>query len=375
MRIGIVGCGYVAEFYGNTLPLHPELELVAVADRDVVRRTSFARAYGATPVASVEELLADDRIEMIVNLTNPRGHHDVTRAALAAGRHVYSEKPLAMEFGEARELVELARSQGVELACAPCSVLGEAAQGVWRAIRGGTVGTPLLAYAEMDDGLLSAMNYRDWVNDSGVPWPHRDEFEVGCTIEHAAYSLSWLLAMFGPATRVVSFGSVQDPGKLPPGARDKQAPDVTMAAIRFAGGMVARLTCSIIAPHDHGLTVIGDRGVISVHDTWDYFSSVRSRRRLSVRRKTFLSPVPRPHRLPKSGVAKPPSSGAATMDFARGPAELAASVRERRPCRIGAEFSLHVNEAVLAIHHSVHAGAEYEMTTSFTPPEPMPWAR
>ena len=375
MRIGIVGCGYVAEFYGTTLPLHPELDLVAVTDRDPDRRSTFARRYGTTAVASVAELLADDRVEMVLNLTNPRDHHEVTRAALSAGRHVYSEKPLAMAFDEAQELVELAGSQGVELACAPCSILGEAAQGLWRAIRAGTVGTPLLAYAEMDDGLLSAMNYRSWVNESGVPWPYRDEFEVGCTIEHAAYSLSWLLAMFGPAERVVSFGSVQDPGKLPPGERDSQGPDVTMAAIRFASGVVARLTCSIIAPHDHELTVIGDRGIISVHDTWDYHSAVRSRRRLSVRRKTFLSPIPRPHRLPKSGLEKPPSSGAATMDFARGPAEVAAAVRDGRRCRIGAEFSLHVNEAVLAIHHSMHAGADYHMTTGFTPVEPMPWAR
>lgn len=375
MRIGIVGCGFVAGYYGNTLPLHPELEVIAVTDRDAERRHAYAARYPGTAVDSLDALLDDDRIEMVLNLTNPREHRAVTEAALSAGRHVYSEKPLAMAFDEAAALVETARVNGVELACAPCSTMGESAQTLWRAVRSGAVGTPLLAYAEMDDGLLSSMPYQQWVNDSGIAWPYKDEFEVGCTIEHAAYSLSWLLVMFGPATRIVSFGSIQDPGKRPPGELELLSPDFTMAAIQFASGVVARLTCGIIAPHDHELTVIGDRGTISVHDTWNYFSPVRSRRRLSIRRKTLLSPVPRPHRLARSGLEKPPGSGAARMDFARGPAELAAAAREGRPCRIGSEFSLHVNEAVLAIHHSVHAGADYEMTTTFTPPEPMPWAR
>ncbi len=91
-----------------------------------------------------------------------------------------------------------------------------------------------------------------------MPWPYKDEFEVGCTLEHAGYYLGWLAAWFGPAVTVTSFASVQVPDKVPGETFAVTSPDFSVACIQFASGVVARLTCSILAPHDHSLKVVGD---------------------------------------------------------------------------------------------------------------------
>src|SRR5690349_1240897 len=100
MRIALVGCGYVADYYMGTLPNHPGLRLIGVMDRDEKRATQFAAYYSVPRYASLQQLLADDQIDLVINLTNPASHFEVTRACLEAGKHVYSEKPLAMTFAE-----------------------------------------------------------------------------------------------------------------------------------------------------------------------------------------------------------------------------------------------------------------------------------
>ena len=162
---------------------------------------------------SLDELLADSRVELVLNLTNPHSHYEVTRACLEAGKHVYTEKPLAMQFDQAQELVELAKARGLHLSGAPCSVLNQAAQSLWKAIREEQVGKPRLVYAEFDDGMVTLMPYKKWLSESGIPWPYKDEFEVGCTVEHAGYPLTWLVAFFGPARSVHAFATTLLPDK------------------------------------------------------------------------------------------------------------------------------------------------------------------
>jgi predicted dehydrogenase len=374
MNIAIVGCGFVADYYMATLPLHPELRLLGVMDQDEQRSEHLSGFYRVPKYRTLSEVLQDNRIELILNLTNPRSHYQVSKEALLAGKHVYSEKPLAMRMDLATELVELAESRGLMIASAPCSLLGETAQTLWKVIRGGTLGTLRLVYAEMDDGMVPRMQYRKWKSLSGVPWPYKDEFEVGCTLEHAGYCLSWFAAWFGPAVSVTTFASVQLPEKLPGETLDMDSPDFSVACIQFGSGVVVRLTCSIIAPHDHSLKIVGDKGVLYTKDSWHYRSPVYSRRMLTIRRRTFISPLrtshglPSPHKLPKT-------KGAQSMDFARGPAEVAEALREKRACRLSPRFSLHVNELALAIHWAREQGATHRMCTTFDSVEPMPWAK
>src|SRR5262249_23552298 len=124
-------CGFIAESYASALPHHPELAMVGAWDPDSAKLEAFAMRWGGRRYASEADLMSDSSIDLVLNLTNPRSHADVTRAALKAGKHVYSEKPLGMTGEEASELVALSRASGLMLASAPCSVLSETAQTMW----------------------------------------------------------------------------------------------------------------------------------------------------------------------------------------------------------------------------------------------------
>jgi predicted dehydrogenase len=375
MNVAIVGCGYVADYYLATLPQHPKLKLLGVTDRIAARADRLTEFHNIPKYDSLAALLADPMVEMVLNLTNPRDHYEVTKAALNAGKHVYSEKPLAMDMKQATELVELAEAKGLLIASAPCSLLGETAQALWKALREEAVGKVRVVYAEMDDGMVHLMPYQKWISRAGVPWPWKDEFEVGCTLEHAGYYLTWFAAWFGPATSVTSFASIRVPDKLTSEPLNLESPDFSVACIQFANGVVARLTCSIVAPHDHSLKVVGDKGVLYTKDSWRYQSPVWSRRMMRIRRKTFLNPLKTKHKLPRAPYGKSKAKGSQSMDFARGPAELADALHEGRTPRLSPRFSLHVNELALAIHYAREQGATYCMKTSFDPIEPMDWAK
>jgi predicted dehydrogenase len=375
MKLAIIGCGFVADYYLATLPLHPELSVLGVMDSVDKRAELLSRLYGVPKYQRLSDVLEDDQIELVLNLTSVRSHYGVSRAALLAGKHVYTEKPLAMQMDQCRELVELAEDRGLAIASAPCSLLGETAQTLWKALRDRVLGNVRVVYAEMDDGLVPRMPYHDWKSLSGTPWPYKDEFEVGCTLEHAAYQLSWLAAWFGPAVTVTSFTSVQMPDKLSGQTLDVDSPDFSVACIQFSSGVVARLTCSLLAPRDHSLKIVGDQGILYTPDCWDFRSPVHMRRSVSIRRRTFLSPLRKRYRLLSASQKVPKRRGAHRMDFARGPAELVAAVRENRPCRLSPRFSLHVNEIALAIHWARELGSTYRMTTTFDPVEPMPWSK
>lgn len=366
--VGVIGCGFVADYYLRTMALHPQLRVVGVADRDGDRAAALAEAHGVVHHDDPVQLLDDDRIRIVVNLTDPRSHHTVSRAALDAGRHVYSEKPLAMSLDEARRLVELAEADGLWISSAPCSLVGPTAQTLWQALRDDVIGPVRVVYAEMDEGLVHRMPIHRWRSATGVPWPYRDEFELGTVLEHAGYVASWLPAMFGRAVTVTGSAHciVDDKAGVP-----TDGTDLSIAAVQFDSGVVARLTCSLLAPHDHSLRVIGDRGVLSVDDTWSDIAPVHLRRSITL--------GPRHQWLPRRRIGPPGRGrryryrGTQQLDFGRGVAELADAVRERRPPRLSAAYSLHVTELVLALDRGLREGCSYTMTTTGAHMEPMPW--
>ena len=378
--IAIIGCGYVADSYRQCLSLHDGiLRLTGVFDRDPQRLSAFQSTWGDRTYASLDAALADNDCQIILNLTDPESHAAVTDAAIAAGKHVYSEKPLAMTAAEAEGLRNRARAAGVRLASAPCNVLGESMQTAWAAIRAGLIGKVLLAYAELDDGMIHQTNYGSWLSRSGKPWPARGEFETGCTYEHAGYALTAFGAMFGPARRVTSFAAllVPDKGTTPPLAHP--APDFSVGCIEYDNGIVMRLTNSIVAPYDHRMRIIGETGTIEIKEPWDYASPVILRRpgqgriaRLIERRLGggLGKRLPMARRVPfKGGRGKP------TMDFLRGPAELAAAIRQGRPSRLDDDFAVHVTELTEMLQHPERFDRPALVQSRFAPIEPMDWAR
>ncbi len=375
IKIAVIGCGFVADYYLITLKNYPQLKVVGVYDSNSERTQNFAKYHSVATYQSLDELLQDRQVELVINLTNPHSHFEINLACLRANKHVYSEKPLAMNFEEAEKLVDYAEHHGLYLSSAPCSLLGETAQTIWHALRQKAVGKVYAVYGEMDDGLLHKMPYKSWLSQSGIPWPYKNEFEVGCTLEHAGYYLSWFPAFFGPAKTVTSFSSTLIEDKQTDVSLKVNAPDFSVACIRFASGVVARLTCSIVAPHDHSLRIFGDRGILSTPDSWFYNSPVLIRRMFNIRRKMVVSPFKQKYPLVGNKTKKFNYRGAFQMDFARGIAEIASAIREDRPCRLSARYSLHVNELALAIHNATENNCTYKVKSEFEPVEPMPWAK
>lgn len=393
MKIAILGCGYVAEQYLNTLAYHPELQLAGVVDRDADRRDRFAQRARTRAFESFDALLADGEAQLVLNLTSPRSHFELNRACLAAGKHVYSEKPLAMTTAEARSLVEMARQHRLYLGSAPCSVLSGAAQTLWRAVREGAAGTVRVVYATFDDGMIAPHQAPwTWVNAAGVPWPAKDEFEVGSTYQHAGYVITWLCAMFGPARRVTSFASVQVPDKGI--AVDVMAPDFTVGCIEFDGGVVARVTCGLAAPRDKSITVVGDKGTLMVGNVRDDRAPVMWRsvtpgrlERLLRHRARFLHRWLQA-RLTDAGVAalfaipwqavEPATTAIALpdkpVDFLLGPAEMADAIATGRRSRLSAEFGAHLVEVVERLQYPERF-SDGAVATTFDAIEPMSWAR
>jgi len=370
-RVAIIGCGFVADLYMRSLASHHEVTVCAAHDRDPERLAAFCAHWGATPAADLGAVFAALGPEdVILNLTNPEAHYEVNRACLEAGHHVYCEKPLAMKLTQARALFDLAQARGLMLASAPCSVLGEAAQVLAAAVRRDVAGTPRLVYAELDDGFIPQAPYRKWQSESGAPWPYADEFQVGCTLEHAGYYLSWLIAMFGRVETVVAASASVIPDK--PGAGT--TPDFSVATLFFADGPVARLTCSIVAPHDHRIRVIGDKGVLQVARAWDNAAPVRFFRRLTIRRRLLEHPFGRRIRARGTSHPKPGRWGAASMNFALGPVEMLAALTDGRACRLSNEMALHLTEVTLAIQNAGRTTGPQTMQSGCERMELVPWA-
>jgi predicted dehydrogenase len=373
MHLAIIGCGYVSNMYRLTLPLHPELVLVGVYDTDSHRARHMAEMTGSVAYTSLDDLLSDDDVELVLNLTNPKAHYDVTRACLEAGKHVYTEKPIALDVARATDLVAMAESRGLQLSSAPCTLLNPAAQSIWKALRENPVGRVRLVYAQMDDGMVHSMPVDKWINEAGVGWPYQDEFETGCTVEHAGYVLTWLAAFFGPAESVTAYSTVLVPDKVP-GRDISSAPDFSVGCIRFQSGVVARLTFGIYAPLDHSFRVFGDDGVIELVDPRNDRSKIRIRRYVSIRRRRMLMPLGRRYPLAGRHLPEARYRGSQRRDFCSGVSEMVAAIREGRDPRLSARFCLHVNELTLALHRAGETGAAVSVSSEFVPPEPMEWA-
>lgn len=368
MRIAILGCGYVANMYRLTLPLHPDLELVGVYDQERSRSETMARLTGARAYPDFDALLADD-VPIVLNLTNPRAHFETSRALLEAGHHVYTEKPVAMDLGHAKALAGLAAERNLHLVSAPCTLMSPAAQTLWGAVRSGAVGDIRLVYAEMDDGPVPFAPWPRWINEAGTAWPGADEFETGCTVEHAGYVLTWLCAMFGPASRVTASTHELLPAKID-GQYTAPADDFSVAVIEFASGTVLRLTNGIYAEHDHGMRLFGDDGVLSVDDPRSDDSPVRRRDYKTLRRRRYLG---KPETLAPVGGTERITTyrGSQTRDFCRVIADMAAAITDNRAPYIGADLSVHVTELTLACQGLIGAGGPYETTTTFAAMAPL----
>ncbi|MEM5474047.1 Gfo/Idh/MocA family oxidoreductase [Hoeflea sp. AS60] len=370
-KIAFVGTGYVADYYITTLANYPELKLVGAWDHDADRLTQFCLFHDIWSYGSLEECLGDHETTIIINLASPESHSELNCAALNAGKHVYCEKPLGMTFEEAHAVIELAERKGLTVCGAPANGLSDAQQMVASLIEAGRIGAPRLAYAEMEDGPVFKDNWMEWRSRSGAKWPGLHEFEVGCTLEHAGYGLSWLVSLFGAVEKGQAFSALTFPDKGPGTANLELAPDFAVGCLSFRSGVTARLTCGLAAPRDRSLTIVGEEGTIVVRDLWDDRSPVHLSRfdgkrpllqRLAGRFERKRGQVLPLRLVHGRAVAYPAPAKAGKLaafpsqiDFARGIAVMAQAVSAGQAPFFSGKRALHLTELALAMNAGVGA--------------------
>ncbi len=404
MKIAFVGCGYVFDIYMRTQWAHPELEICGVFDIDTARSATVARHYGFHVYPSLQALLADAAVDIVVNLTSIGSHEATIRRALEAGKHVYSEKPITTDLDQTRALFALAAARGLILTGAPCNLYCDAVSTLWKAVRDGAIGKPVLVYAELDDNPAHMMQLEKVQSPTGAPFPYAEEFQEGCTVEHVAYHLVWICAMFGPVVSVTAFSNLLVAHKTDTPLSPADTPDFSVACLQFAGGVAARITCTWVSPRDHRLRIIGEQGEITAdnafHDQAPVHLERFSRVTLAARKAYTVRTQPLIGRLfgvggrrvplvrrwkshaveAEKGVGRSPKHKLVSwlrrreiyaQDKLLGIAEMARALRENRPQPMGPDFLLHLTELTLLIQRAGPGGVATTPTTTFTPFEPL----
>ncbi len=264
MRIGVIGVGKIAEQYFAQIPKLSNLELVAVADVNAERADAVAIEQNVEAL-SVDDLLADDRIDAVLNLTIPAAHVEVGLRAIAAGKHVFAEKPLGLNVAEAAELLRAADAAGLRVGSAPDTVLGTGVQTARNLLDAGTIGAPVGASAH-------------WSSPGHESWHPSPQFYYqpggGPLFDMGPYYLTTLVTMFGPVVSVAGSVSTSDrrrsigSGPLQ-GTPLDVAIDTHISAILFhESGVSSTVTMSfdIWQTRAPMIEIYGTAGTISVGD-------------------------------------------------------------------------------------------------------------
>lgn len=359
LNVAIVGCGNIAGPYAATLRPYEHIHLLGASDIDPERARALVAEYGGQVYETLDDVLADERVDVIVNLTIHHAHPEVITRCLNAGKHVHSEKPLAMTYAEAKALVDLAEAKGLRLSCAPITFMGEAQQTVWKQIRDGALGTVRVVYCEVNWGRIES-----WHPNPG-PF-----YEVGALFDVGVYPLTLVTTFLGPARRVSAYGTVLHPDRV---TRDGTpfhiaTPDWVVAAIELANGTVVRLTTNFYVGHhgkQRGLEFHGDTASLYIDSFQNFDAAVE----IAPYGGSY-APVP----LVREGFRMQIGERATSTEWGRAVVEMADAIAENRRQRATGAQAAHVVEICEAISTSLQQGAPVAVTSSFEPPTPMEWA-
>ncbi len=357
LNVAILGCGDIAGPYAESLIAYPQLNLLGAADSLPNRAEALVAKYGGKVYPSLDELLADKNIDAVVNLTPQNLHASMVARCLEAGKHVHTEKPLALTYQEAKALVNLAREKKLRLSCSPITLMGEAQQTAWKAIREGRLGKVRVAYAEV--------NWSRIENYHPNPAPFLD---IGALYDVGVYPLTILTSIFGPARSVMAYGKVLMPKRtMPDGTTfEVNTPDFLVAVLELKDGTVVRLTTNFyVGWHgkQKGIEFHGDAGSVYL-SSWESFNASVEFAEFDGSYQT-LPYVKKPY----TGVA-----GGLPIDWGRALAELCDALTEGRPHRASAEQAAHIVEILNAVTESYKKGYSISISSDFIQPKPMEWA-
>ncbi|MGH7919880.1 MAG: Gfo/Idh/MocA family protein [Candidatus Dormibacteraceae bacterium] len=342
-KVGVLGAGNVTPLYLPNLLQAPGLEVNAIADVDRGAARRRAEEYGVARVLEPDELISDLGIELVLNFTPIPLHVETTRRALAAGKHVYSEKPLATTTADALSLVQEATRRQLRLGCAPDTLLGSGLQAARSALEAGRIGRPLGAGAFMFRSL-----------------PGRSDYATGpfALFDMAPYYVTTLVTLLGPARRVVAMAQTLT------GAEAEAQPEEALvsftAAIEFDHRVMADLLLAWGTNHRHEIPsvhVFGTEGDLQVPNP-NGFGEAASIRAYGEPASHLVEGSVQPDAWPR-------------QQRGLGVAEMVEAIREGRPPRASGEMAAHVVDVIAGVVTSAESGQPVTLTTSCSLPSPL----
>jgi predicted dehydrogenase len=265
LNVGVIGCGAIIAQYLSNFRRLDSINLVAVADLDPARAQAVADSYDGVRALTVDELLAADDVELVLNLTIPAAHADIALKAIAAGKSVYGEKPLAATTAEAQQVLDAAAAAGVTVGCAPDTVLGTGIQTARQAIDDGLIGAPISATATM-----ATPGHERW-------HPNPDFYYQpggGPLLDMGPYYVSALVTLLGPVVSVVGAAShTRSERVIGSGPRQGQVVPVTIdshvtGVLVHASGALSTLFMSFdaVKTKNPNIEIHGETGSLIVPD-------------------------------------------------------------------------------------------------------------
>jgi predicted dehydrogenase len=354
-RIGVIGCGKISGIYLEAGKRFRNLEIVACADIDTERARSQAAQYGVPRACTVEELLADPSIEIVVNLTIPKVHAEVGISAIKAGKSVYSEKPLAVTRAEAQELQSLARARGLRVGCAPDTFLGAGIQTCRKLIDEGAIGEPIAVTASM-----LSHGHESWHPDPDFYYQPGG----GPMFDMGPYYLTALVSLLGPIRRIGGSTRITFPERLitsQPKAGQKiqvNTPTHIAGLLDFANGAVGTITTSfdVWAGNQPLIEIYGTEGSLSVPDPNGFGGTVRLWNQQTGRQWQDV----------------PLTFGYANNSRGIGVADMASAIRTGRPHRASDELAYHVLDAMQSFFDASDRNQQVLLESTCSRPAPLP---
>jgi predicted dehydrogenase len=353
VRIGIIGCGTISPAYFQGCRAFDILDVVACADLNMDRARARSEEFGISATLPVEELLADPAIQMVVNLTTPQAHTEVNLAAIAAGKHVYCEKPLAITRADGQKTLAAAESKGVRVGCAPDTFLGGGIQTCRKLIDDGRIGEPVAATA-----FMTCHGHESWHPDPAFYYQQGG----GPMLDMGPYYLTALVNLIGPIWRVTGSTRITFPERLITsqpryGTRIKVETATHVAGVMdFANGAVGTIITSfdIWAANLPRIEVYGSEGSLSVPDPNRFDGSVLLRR------------------ADASDWSQIPLTYSPDVGRGIGVADMAFALVHGRPHRASGELAYHVLDVMHAFEDASHTDRHINIESSCAQPAALP---
>lgn len=350
--VGVIGAGVISDQYLSNLTVFPDVKVHFIADIDLPRAAAQAEKWGVAGSGTVEELLADDDIEIVVNLTIPAAHVEVALQALAAGKHVWGEKPYALDRSSAAALREAARAAGKTVSVAPDTFLGAGLQTALRTIRDGRIGTPLNGLT-----LFQSPGPESWHPSPEFLFAHG----AGPLFDIGPYYITTLVQAFGPVAKVTATASksraTRTIGSGPKAGTEfpVEVPTNHSALIEFENGGSAQSVFSFES--DRGRTgfveIAGETGTVVFPDPNNFDGDT----------ELYALGAEEPETIPAVG---------STYSRGTGVVDLARALRAGEENRVPGALAFHVLDVMVSIAEAAERGEAVLVESTVAPSPTLP---